>query len=201
MGKPKKKAASGVDWDRGDRMIRAGQLSLREIGVAIGCCESAVRKRIKTRGLVRDLTPQVRSTVRSLLVRKGERTSALAKDAEIIQEAAETGAEVVRTHRKDILALRRVEQALLAELGDAENPPKKVYVTQYQGQIIEREFAITVTERATALNALAGASQKRIQLERQAYNLDEDGADDAELPKIIERTIVHPGDADARKSE
>lgn len=200
MGKPKKKAASGVDWDRGDRMIRAGQLSLREIGAAIGCGESAVRKRIKTRGLVRDLTGQVRATVRSLLVRK-ERTSVLAKDAEIIQEAAETGAEVVRTHRKDILALRRVEQALLAELGDAENPPKKVYVTQYQGQIIEREFAITVTERATALNALAGASQKRIQLERQAYNLDETGADDAELPKIIERVIVHPGEADAGKSE
>jgi hypothetical protein len=143
----------------------------------------------------------VRSTVRSLLVRKGERTSALAKDAEIIQEAAETGAEVVRTHRKDILVLRRVEQALLAELGDAENPPKKVYVTQYQGQIIEREFAITVTERATALNALAGAAQKRIQLERQAYNLDDEGGDDAELPKIIERVIVHPGEADARKPE
>jgi len=200
MGKPKKKAASGVDWDRGDRMIRAGQLSLREIGCAIGCSEAAVRKRIKTRGLVRDLTGQVRATVRSLLVRK-ERTSSLANDAEIIEEAAETGAEVVRTHRKDILVLRRVEQALLAELGDAENPPKKVYVTQYQGQIIEREFAITVTERATALNALAGAAQKRIQLERQAYNLDDEGGDDAELPKIIERVIVHPGEADARKPE
>lgn len=200
MGKPKKKAASGVDWDRGDRMIRAGQLSLREIGFAIGCSETAVRKRIKTRGLVRDLTGQVRATVRSLLVRK-ERTATPSNDAEIIEEAAETGAEVVRTHRKDILVLRRVEQALLAELGDAENPPKKVYVTQYQGQIIEREFAITVTERATALNALAGASQKRIQLERQAYNLDETGADDAELPKIIERVIVHPGEADAGKPE
>lgn len=200
MGKPKKKAASGVDWDRGDRMIRSGQLSLREIGFAIGCSETAVRKRIKTRGLVRDLTGQVRATVRSLLVRK-VRTSSPANDAEIIEEAAETGAEVVRTHRKDILVLRRVEQALLAELGDPDNPPKKLYVTQYQGGVVEHEFPITVTERATALNALAGAAQKRIQLERQAYNLDETGADDAELPKIIERTIVHPGDADAGKSE
>ena len=190
---PRRNKKGRVDWERGDAMIRAGQLSLCEIARLLDCTDAAVHKRMKTRGIKRDLSKEVRKQVRiDLLSSVGPNLD----ETEVVQGAAAIGADVVRSHRKDIQNLQRVEQMLLAELGDPVNPPTKLYITQYRGEIIEREVGIAVTDRASAYNALSAAAQRRIQLERQAFNLDETGNDDPALPQVIERVIVQPGDAD-----
>ncbi len=94
-------------------------------------------------------------------------------DEEIVDGASDRGFKVVTLHRADIDRLREMEQVLLAELGDINNPPTKIHVCQFQGKVIETVVSISVTERASALNALANVQNKRIILERQAWHLDE----------------------------
>lgn len=51
--------------------------------------------------------------------------------------------------------------------------PTKTYSAQHQGKILKEEIGIPVTDKCQALNNLANVQHKRIQLERQAFNLKE----------------------------
>ncbi|MBU2060120.1 MAG: hypothetical protein KKB38_20610, partial [Gammaproteobacteria bacterium] len=92
---------------------------------------------------------------------------------EMVSLAAQRGVALVLEHRKAISKLATLEEKLLEELSDE---PKKLYITQYQGEIVSEEVGIDVVSRAGALLNLAGVQAKRIQLERQAFNLDPDPA-------------------------
>jgi len=175
------------DWDIIREEVVAGQLSLKEISRRHGCSDTAIRKKIKELGWKRNLSDKVRDQVRNKLVREVRGDNANHTDEQIIDAAAERGASVVRVHREDIARLREIEQRLLAELGSEENPPTKVHITAYQGEVTQTILGIAVTERAAALQALSAAQHKRIQLERQAYNLDDDsgGTRNASLAEIL----------------
>ena len=54
----------------------------------------------------------------------------------------------------------------MAELG---GKPTKLYITHYQGQIIEQTVALTVSEKASTLLALTNVRLKRIELERNNF--------------------------------
>jgi len=167
--------ARQYDWEAIEREYRAGQLSIREIARQHDCSDGAIRKRAKKCGWEQDLSKKVAEKVRNELVRSSVRTNNAETDKEIIDAAAATAVELVRSHRRDISKLSALEQKLIDELGDEENPPTKLYIAQYQGKTVEKVVGITVTERASALQALAGVQHKRIQLERQAFNLDDAG--------------------------
>jgi hypothetical protein len=157
------------DWETIEQEYRAGQLSIREIARQHGATESNIRRRAKAHGWERDLTEKVRKSVRSKVMRSEVRTPN-ASDKEIIEANAERGAQALLIMRKDIAALREVEQNLLDELN---GEPTKLWIGQYQGQIVEKEVGLTVAERAAAAANLAQVQHKRIALERQALNLDE----------------------------
>jgi hypothetical protein len=89
--------------------------------------------------------------------------------SEAVENAADRQAQVVRLERKDIAALQVLEERLLAELGDE---PTKPYITQYQGEIVQSETGISVTERIAALRQLTAARAQRIGLERVAWGID-----------------------------
>lgn len=170
-------AANGyrsIDWDIIRKEVVAGQLSIKEIARRHGCSDTAIRKKSKNLGWERNLAGAVREQVRNKLVREVRGENARATNEEVIDAAAERGASVVRSHRADITSLRTLEQKLLEELGSDNSPPTKVHITSYLGIVTQTVLGITVTERIAALQALANAQHKRIQLERQAYNLDED---------------------------
>lgn len=173
-----------IDWEAVGREVQAGQLSIREIGRQFNVSDKAVRNKIAEKGWTRDLTSKVRQKVRTELVRTEVRTSNAdqATEDEIVSAAADRGVQVVQLHRKDINSLRELEAKLLTELG---GEPTKLYITQYQGQIVQEEVAIAVTERASALQALAGVQHKRIQLERQAFNLDEKAGEVSDLESVL----------------
>lgn len=167
------------NWDAIREEVVAGQLSLKEIARRFGCSDTAIRNKIKENGWERSLSERVREQVRNKLVREvcSDNTNSVnqATDEQIVEAAAERGAALVRTQRADIAKLRAMEQKLLAELGDDEKPPTKVHVSSYQGAVTQTVLGIAVTERAAALQALSTVQHKRIQLERQAFNLDEKG--------------------------
>ena len=179
------------DWEAIEKDVRAGIVSLREISRRHKCPESSIRKKIKVNDWERDLTDQVIKRAQAKLLRKDVRKSN-ATDAEIIEEKSEEVVGVVQTHRRDIACLKTEEQKILKELGDN---PKRLWIGQYQGVIIEKEVAIAVTDRAAALNNLANVQHKRIVLERQAYNIgNDDGGDDEEgIVKKITIKLVSPG--------
>jgi hypothetical protein len=133
----------------------------------------------------RDLAPIVRHKVRQKLVRE-KANKPDADDAEIIEAAANEGFEVIKSHRKDISKLQKLEQTLLSELSPPDGKtPTKPYITQFRGEICEHEVNISVTEKASALRDLANAQHKRIQLERQAHGLnDEDAPDESKKTNI-----------------
>ena len=67
MDKPAKKKAA-PDWEAIEREYRAGQLSVAEIARQHGISHTAVNKKVKADGWVRNLAKQVRDTISARLV-------------------------------------------------------------------------------------------------------------------------------------
>jgi hypothetical protein len=185
MAKPKKRKK--IDWEAIEREYRTGQLSNVEIATQYGTKESTLRYQAKKRGWKKDLAAKVRKGVREKLLRE-ELREPNASDEEIEDAAIDRGVELLKSHRKDIAELKRVEAELIKEIFD---DPQKTWVGQFQGKVITETFSIAATERSTALQALANVQSKRIALERQAFGIDEDGRRPDEA-RDIEVTFVTP---------
>ncbi len=163
-----------IDWDAIEKEYIAGSLSHAEIARRHGLTPAAITMRAKRQGWSKDLSAQVRKLVKRKLVNDVVNSNnEEVTDREITEAAAQRGAEIIRSHRKDIRALRDAEVKLIAEI---DNNPTKIWVGQYQGEVITKEIGIHAAERAAALQALGSVTHKRIALERQAYNLGDEGA-------------------------
>jgi len=150
--------------------VRAGQLSVNAIALKYDVSPSWISKYIQDKGTDRDLGPQVRKKITTRLL-KDQAKDPTATDEAIIEAATERGVAIIQSHRADINRLREKEQKLLKELGAG---PKKLWVGSYQGKIITKELDLTLVDKAGIFQALTNAAYKRIQLERQAHNIDED---------------------------
>jgi len=164
------------DWVAIKKEYRTATYSDAELARRHGCSRRAIQKRVEKEGWTRDLAGAVRQTFTAKMVAEDARVARKVADDNAksdeseVDRAAEVRLDVVLLHRSDIKALREEEQRLLAELGDS---PTKLWVGQYQGQVIEHKVGIAVTERASALQALAAVQHKRIQLERQAFHIED----------------------------
>lgn len=187
------------DWEAIERAYRAGALSIRTIAERNRISDTAIRKKAKVSGWVRDLSEQVRKEVRNKLVRGEVREDQCANpehDAEIVEEAAEEGARVVRSHRRDIRKATNLANLLMDDL---------LSTIQRREEIEEDIEAETAEDsngmrRASMLAAVAlpsnsktlfqlSSAMKNLQvLERQAYGLDEkEKTDEAdELSKMMD---------------
>lgn len=176
-----------IDWEAIEKEYRSGALSIAEIARQHDITHPAILKRAKRFGWSRDLSTEVRKRIRQKLVTDSV-TSNNIDETEVTEAAAERGAEIIRLHRRDISSLRELEEQLIKELKDG---PTKLYLAQYQGQIIEKIVGLTAAERAMAANNLANVQHKRIQLERQAFSLDEpdDGSGERTIRVIYDDKI------------
>ncbi|WP_460044133.1 hypothetical protein [Pseudomonas sp. S2_H01] len=187
------------DWEAIERAYRAGALSIRTIAERNGISDTAIRKKAKASGWARDLSEQVRKEVRNKLVRGEVREEQCAnpeRDAEIVEEAAEEGARVVRSHRRDIRKATNLANLLMDDLLTTISRREEIEDS------IEAETADDTNgmRRATMLSAVAlpsnaktlfqlSSAMKNLQvLERQAYSLDEkEKTDDSEdLSKLMD---------------
>ena len=185
MAKQRKK----FDWERIEEEHRAGRLSVCEIARRNGCSEGAIRKKAKKFGWKRDLIAKVNKEVRNRVVRKDGRSSRgkpMRTDREIIDAAAEIGADIVLTHRKKIRKGRETVITLLDHLATS---------LEFQPEIEETIDAadhLTVTAQSRMHDAvslpvqskiavnLATAMKTFVTLERQAHNLDATGDEDVD---------------------
>ena len=155
------------DWDAIERGYRAGQLSIKELAREHKLSDTAIHKRAKAKGWTRDLSRAVRTRVcESPGLRGGLRKPdrrADAYDAAIIDEAAAIGVAVVRSHRRDIDALRQAAAELLRELrAPTQRDEDRVLVV------------VPLIHRSRVIADLSSAMARLVPLERQAFGLDED---------------------------
>jgi hypothetical protein len=187
------------DWEAIERAYRAGALSIRTIAERNGISDTAIRKKAKASGWARDLSEQVRKEVRNKLVRGEVRDDQCAnpeRDAEIVEEAAEEGATVVRSHRRDIRKASNLANLLMDDL---------LTTIQQRDAIedaIEEETrgdsngmrrasmlgAVSLPSNAKTLFQLSSAMKNLQVLERQAFNLDdkEQSSDVDELSSLMD---------------
>jgi len=172
-----------ADWEAIEREYRTGQLSIRELGRKHAVSDTAIRKRAKTYGWQQDLTARVKEKVRNDLVRDSVRTPDARTDKEIVDAAAATAVEVVRSHRKDIGGTRLLFGALAEQLKCAvQNRDDLEAVitdeTKEDSNTKRRQAmlkAISLPAHAGVLRDLTAALKNIVSLERQAFNLDADG--------------------------
>lgn len=175
---------SKADWEAIRKDYRANVMSVCAIARKYDVSDAAIhqkKKRDEARGegarWERDLTQDIKARRKALLIRDSVR-KANAESEDLIEASAMETVAVVREHRKDIAALKALEQKLISELNDPNNQPTKVHISSYQGEITETVLGLTVSERAQAAQNLASVQHKRIALERQAFNINDDDLTD-----------------------
>lgn len=177
------------DVEKIERLYKAGQLSNREIASQVGCSHTYVQKLARKHNWKRSLTHLVKKEIENKLV---SRVSNAVSDVETIDAASDLGVAVIESHRKDIKRLRDLEAKLIKMVGDE---PKKFYTTQYQGQIVQEELDMTATELAQATNNLSAVQERRIRLERQAYNLNTEDDSGEGMPVLSYDAVDKPADS------
>ncbi|KTC33755.1 hypothetical protein AO265_35880 [Pseudomonas sp. ABAC61] len=187
------------DWEVIERAYRAGALSIRTIAERQCVSDTAIRKKAKALGWARDLSDQVRKEVRSKLVRGEVRNDQGANrelDAEIIEEAAEEGAQVVRSHRRDIRKATNIANLLMDDLlttikrrEEIEDAIAEETADDESGfRRSSMLAAVALPSNAKTLFQLSSAMKNLQVLERQAFGLDEkEKTDEAdELSKLMD---------------
>lgn len=175
-----------IDWEAIERDYRAGVESSREIAARHKISETAIRKRAKRDGWERDLTKRVQEKVRTALVRMEVRNSGSQEEKarterEIVEDAAHTVVDVVRSHRKDIRASHVVVRTLLAQLTDASEYREtlrdmiesETSGDKHPGRRIAMLKAVSIPAHAGTMRDLATAMARLVVLERQAFNIDQ----------------------------
>lgn len=179
-----KKAAP--DWERIEGDYRAGLLSVREIAASQGISHTAIQKRAKAEGWVRDLSKRIQDKAEALVakreVAKSVATETSASDLAIIDANAEVIAGIRLAHRKDISRSRNLAMALLAEL---ETVTGNTEMFEQLGEILRApddkgqdkrndlyQKAISMSGRVSNMKALSDTLKTLVGLEREAYGIN-----------------------------
>lgn len=174
-----------IDWEKGEKLYRLGQLSSAEIGKQLGCSTSTVIRHMEKFGITQDKGEEVRRRTKEAIALQcnAQRNVALISDNDI-DEAVNANLALVFSHRKDLSRLGEIEDKLLREL---EDDPTKLYIAQFQGQVIKEVVALTVSEKASTLLSLSNVRAKRIEKQRQAFSIDSSPEDTEDpLKQILE---------------
>lgn len=148
------------DWEAIERDYRAGHLSIRHLATKHAVPESTVRSRAKSEGWQRDLTREVRAATRAKLSRTSRRDSAHEDDAAIVEQASNEVTDIINQHRRAIARWRSIAERLADSLAVM--------------QIDESNH----DKFARSLNSGIDALSKTVKLERQAFNMGDDAAEE-----------------------
>lgn len=183
--------ATGVDWEAVERDYRAGQLSNRALAAEHGISESAVRKEAKKHGWIKGEAHAIRARAREKANEKAlpryieaspERVEQLAEVASHVLVRHRTAASVMAGLAADMVQQLRHQTDHEPELADAiedfymakaqQNP---LLAGVYKQQCNNALHAISLGARSKTMLNLTGAVGKLVEIERKAWNLDDEG--------------------------
>lgn len=158
-------------------------LSLREIGKIHEVSEGMIRKKAKASGWERDLSERVNEKVRTELVRNPVRTANPQTEREIVEEAAATVVHVVRSHRTAITKGKQVVDVMMQQLMDdvvgRDDLEEEIEVMTAGDKSGDRRAklmrAVSLGNHSTIAVNLANAAKTWMGLERQSFNIQDDG--------------------------
>lgn len=176
---------SATDWEAIEMQYRAGIQSVREIAGQHGVTHTAINKRAKKEGWVRDLAAKVKAKADALVSRR-EVSKEVSIQREISErQLIEASAEVIATvrmeHRGDIRRARELVNRMfdeacaqsgaaeeLAALGELLKAPPEAGRDKLSEAY---HAAISLPERVKSVKALTESLRLLIGLEREAYDI------------------------------
>lgn len=108
-----------VDWDAAERDFRTGKFTHRELATKYGVSHAAIGKQAREHQWQQDLTEEIRQATNSVLVRDlvaKEVAAGVQEVSKTVLIAAETNAQVIRSHRTGLNRITRVKDALLDQI-------------------------------------------------------------------------------------
>lgn len=175
------------DWEAIEKEYRMGQKSIRTIASEFGCAHTTIIRRAKRDGWIQDKSAEVARQTRAALVTHHEgrttkdapRTSVTRQD---IDKAVQTNIEVIRNHRSRISQCISTAELLHGQLRDAANNRDTIeglIVQDTEKPDLKRRNAmmkaVSLPSHAGVLRDLSLCLKNLIPLERQAFNIDDDG--------------------------
>lgn len=197
MPNKKNKKQKKFDWDAIEKEYRMGQKSLRTLSSEFGPTPAGISKHAKSHGWVQDKTHEVRSKTRAaLLTDKVDNTVNTPTPADI-DRAVRSNVQIIREHRHDIKKGRELVSLLSSQLevaaGNRETIESDIYEDTKGDKKIDSKRrnammkAVSLPAHAGVLRDLSTALKNLIPLERQAFNIDDQGAGDE--PDSIRITV------------
>jgi hypothetical protein len=194
--------ASKTDWERIQIEFRAGTKSVREIATKHGISHTAINKRAREEQWPRDLAAAIKAKadakVSKATVSSEVSTQTKITEALTIEVEAEVHSRIRLAHRRDVGKSRALAMGLLAEL---EAQTADVDLMQRLGEIMAKpddkgtadklneayQKAISLGARVGTMKALSETLKNLINLERQAFGMD----DPSSAPEDLEgRTMT-----------
>ena len=182
------------DWEKIEADYRAGILSLREIAEAHpGTNHVAIARKAKREGWSRDLSAKIRAKADALVTERAVTADVTAErrvsERDIIDANAQAIVSVRLAHRKDIQRSRSITMRLLEEL-ELQSGRENAELLEQLGELMRREDdrgqdklndlyqkIISLPGRAKTMKDLGESLRVLVTLERQAFGLDNVGAD------------------------
>jgi hypothetical protein len=171
------------DWEAIESAYRAGLMSLREIASLHGITHGAINKRAKKEGWERNLKEKIKLKADALVSKREVSTQNAISERILIEANAEVIANVRMEHRGDIRRARELANHLFEELAtksaDIDALKKLRYLMvdpddKSRDKLNEiYQVIISLPERIKAIKALSETLKHLINLERQAYGIDD----------------------------
>lgn len=182
-----------VDWMSIELQYRTGVPSIRALADVHGVSEAAIRKRAKKYNWQRDLASKVRERAHQMLCGTPMSLSSASKganegpssDVELqMIEPADTVVQVIREHRKFAARSRELLNTLYEELEFVSN--NQAQIEQTIAEVCKDEKmaprkeamlkAVSLQSQIAMLKSLNDALSKVIYIERQSFNLTNEGS-------------------------
>ncbi|MVT36786.1 hypothetical protein GO497_02875 [Acidovorax citrulli] len=169
---------------------RAGIKTLRQIAEEHGITHGAINKRAKRDGWERDLSEKIHAKADALVSRAAVSTPVSAdtriKEQAVVDANAHAVADVRLAHRRDIHRARRLTNALLDEL-ERQTDPDTLVLLEELGELLKNpdektgrdrlnevyQAVISLPERSKTMKVLAESLQKLVDMERQAFGMND----------------------------
>jgi hypothetical protein len=183
-----------TDWERIERLYRAGKLSNHAIAAQCDVTEGAIRKRAKRDGWEKDLSARVDVAVKAKLARAPMLTKNHATEREIVEEAASTAVALVLGHRTEIARLQLLAKTMANQLTDAtENEQMMIdeiviVTAEDEGdrRRLRMEAAVALPARVDTLKKLTDSWKTIVAMGREAFSLDKPEAPKDPLEDLTE---------------
>lgn len=166
-----------IDWEAIERDYRTGKFSLRELEAKHGSNYADISRRAKKEGWSKDLREAVKRATEAALIEEVQQHVQQAVQhttTGVVLAAAEVNKQVILGHRKRA-----------AELSEDVSTAKGKLMA-LADKVADIKEAATLT---SALEALVRSTKGLIEIERKAFNLDDDDGGD-ELPKSLRVELV-----------